>query len=339
MPSDELKRRALEALGDRAESFRSAVAEAVDELRVLLDRQRSPVGARGNTAAAELGAFAAGRIDVDRFATLFEDGDALDAVSVERIEAALETMVAVLEAGDGAFLAHVDAGGDLREAVREALGRTGRAFGAARAAEAVRAGAEPGTAFAVAFSPERWTRVERQVAPPLVVDLDGADLRPAGLADWLEGGQAIVLVVRKPAPPAALARLVTPGTLVVQTTTAEGLAALAGWSGPAVLALVPEGAAEFAWLPAGHPGAERGGPGVLTVTSVPESAPKALGGLSAARQAADLDLLRMLADAAAGRVVSAAGSTAGPASALVDPADRLAAWLLKQADVPAPGAV
>ena len=77
MPSEALKRRALEALGDRVESFRSAVAEAVDELRVLLERQRTPAGARGATAAAELGAFASQRIDADRFASLFEGGDVL----------------------------------------------------------------------------------------------------------------------------------------------------------------------------------------------------------------------------------------------------------------------
>ena len=339
MPSEELKRRALDALKDRTATFHSAVAGAVDEIRALLDGQQAPADARGERAAAELGAFASGRIDAERFAALFEGGDALDAVSVERVEAALETMIAVLEAGDGAHQCHVDTDADLREAVRSCLARSGRAFGAARAVEAVRSGAEPGTAFVAGFAPERWNRAERAVAPPLVIDLDGRDLRPAGLSDYLEGGQALVLVVRRPAPPAALARLIVPGTLVAQTARAEGLAVLDGWDGPAILALVPEGAAEFTYLPAGHPGAAaRQEGGTLTIESMPESAPRPLGSLSAARQESELALLRLLADASAGRVLSAAGAGAGPAAAPVDPADRLAAWLLRQADVPAPGA-
>lgn len=335
MPSDELKGRALEALRDRIEAFRSAVAATVEEVRVLLAGQRQQAGG-GERTAAELGGFAAGRIDHDRFAALFAGGETLDAAAVERVEAALETMAAVLEAGDDAFLCRVEPGADLRDVVRGALARTGRAFGAARAVEAVRQGTEPGTAFAAGLGPERWTRTERVVAPPLVIDVDGADLRPAALADWLEGGQAFVLLVRRPAPPAALARLVTPGTLIVQTTDAEGLDALHGWDGPAAMAVAPEGAAEFAYLPAGHPrgAGQQADAGTLTVTTLPEGGVRSLGALSAARQEADLALLRMLADAAAGRVASAAA----PAGAAVDPADRLAAWLIRQAEIPTPGA-
>ena len=339
MPSEDLKRRALEALRDRTESFRSAVAGAVDEVRLLLEAQRTPADAAGARAAAGLGAFAAGRIDTDRFAALFEGGEAMDPAAVDRVEAALETMAAVLEAGEDAHLQRVEAGGDLRDAVRGALARAGRAFGAARAVEAVRAGREPGTAFVTGFAPEGWSRAERTVAPPLVVDLEGPDFRPAGLADYLEGGQALVLIARRPAPPAALARLVVPGTLVVQATQPEALAALDGWAGPAVIALVPEGAAEFAYYPAGHPRAEADGAatGTFTLGTLPAEAPRALGGMSAARQASELALLRMLADAAAGRVLVAAGADAAGAAAPADPADRLAAWLLRQADVPAPG--
>ena len=335
MPSEELKGRALEALRDRIEGFRSAVAAAVDEVRGMLAAQAATVGGRAELAAAGLGSFAAGRIDADRFAALFGGTAAMDAASVERVEAALETMISVLEAGDDAFVCRVAPGGDLRDAVRTALARVGRAFGAARAVEAVRAGVEPGTAFAAGFAPDLWTRADRQVAPPLVIDVEGPDLRPAALADWLEGGQAFVLLVRRGAPPAALARLVGPGALVAQGKTADVLALVRDWGGPAAVAVIPDGGAEFAWLPAGHPAAEAKGPGTLTVTALPDGPVRPLGGLSAARQASDLALLRMLADAAAGRVVTAAS---GPGAAPADPADRLAAWLLRQADVPAPGA-
>lgn len=333
MPSDELKRRALEALRPRIETFRSAVAEAVDEVRAVLDAQRSPRGGATGRAAAELGAFALDRIDTERFAALFADGDSLDPAAVERMEAALETMVAVLEAGDDAHVCHVEPGADLRDAVRAALGSAGRAFGAARAVEVVRAGREPGTGFAAGFPPERWNRAEWQVAPPLVVDLQGADLRPSGLAEYLDGGAAIVLVVRRPAPPAALARLVAPGILVVQAREADGLGALDGWEGPAVVALIPEGAAEFVFRPADA--------GTSTIGRIPEGKPRTLGSLTAARQEADLALLRLLADAAAGRMAAAVGDAAGDREGVtepLDPAGRLAAWLLRQADVPAPGA-
>lgn len=328
MPSDELKRRALEALDGRREAYHSAVATAVDEVRTLLDAQRAPANGKGERAAAELGAFATGRIDTERFATLFSQDEAMDADSVEVIEAALETLTGLLDAGDDLYLARVPVGGDLRDAVRAALARAGQAFGAGRAVESARTG-RGRVEYATGFGPERWNRAERSVAPPLVVELDGADLRPSGLADYLEGGQTLVLLVRKPAPPAALARLVAPGTLVVQGTGAESLDALKGWDGPAVVAVIPEGAATFTYRPAGDGGGE------LKVESRPEGALKPVGSISVARQASELELLGMLDGAAAGRVVAAAGAAATGAPA--DPADKLAAWLLRQATIPGPG--
>ena len=245
MQSDELKGRALEALGDRRESYHSAVATAVDEVRSLLASNRSSDnGRKGERAAAELGAFAAGRIDTERFEALFSEQRTLDDDAVERIEGALSTLTELLDEGEAVHTAKVRGGADLRDTVRDALARAGRAFGAGRSVESARAGA-PSTDYASGFMPERWNRAERTVAPPLVVEVEGGDLRPAGLADYLEGSQAIVLLVRKPAPPAALARLVTPGTLVVQDTDPAALEALADWDGPAVIAVVPEGAAVF----------------------------------------------------------------------------------------------
>ncbi|MFW5952282.1 MAG: hypothetical protein ACOCVZ_09220, partial [Gemmatimonadota bacterium] len=216
-------------------------------------------------------------------------------------------------------------GEDLRGAVRDALANAGRAFGAGRAVEHARAGT-PSEDYRDGFAPERWNRAERTVAPPLVVELDGADLRPAGLVDYLEGAQALVLLVRKPAPPAAVARLVTPGTLVVQGTGADAFDALKSWDGPAVISVVPEGAAVFSYVPAEE------GAGQLTVESMPEDVTKPVGPLSAARQRGDLQLLRLLDTAAAGQVVAAAGEAEA-----VDPTDKLAAWLLRQATIPEPG--
>lgn len=326
MPFDELKRRALDALEERREAYHSAVATAVDEIRALLDAQKTPAGGKGSRAAAQLGAFADGRIDAERFESLFSDREALDSDAVRRIETALGILTELAEAGDDLYLTRVRSGADLRDTVRKALARSGRAFGAGRAVERARNGGEaPG--YEEGFEPTLWNRAERTVAPPLVVEVDGADLRPAGLADFLEGDQAVVLLVRKPAPPAALARLVAPETLVVQATDGSGLDALGEWDGAAVIAVLPEGAATFGYTP------EENGPGRLLVNSVPDRALKDIGGISAARQQAELDLLKLLDGAVAGRVVAAAGDGA-PST---DPTDKLAAWLLRQATIPAPG--
>jgi hypothetical protein len=328
MPFDELKRRALDALAGRTEAYHSAVATAVDEVRTLLDAQRAPGnGKKGSRAAAELGVFASGRIDTERFESLFSERETLDDDAVRRIEGALKTLSGIVEDGDDLYHAKVRPGEDLRDTVRDALARSGRAFGAGRAVERARSGGKP-VEFADGFGPSRWNRAERTVAPPLIVDVEGADLTPAGLADFLEGQQVIVLLVRKPAPPAALARLVAPGTLVAQGTDAGTLDLLRDWTGPAVVAVLPEGAALFSYRPG------EDGPGQLDIRSLPEEAPRPIGLLSPDRQAADLRLLQLFRDAVAGRVVAAAGT---PAEAPADPTDKLAAWLLRQASIPEPG--
>lgn len=331
MPSEELRRAAFAALAERRESFYSAVATAVDEVRSLLESHRAPAGgAQGSRAAAELGVFAAGRIDAARFESLFSDREALDADAIQQIEAALEALTAVVTAGDALHQVKVPTGGNLVGTVRRALASAGRAFGAGRAVEQARAGAAS-MPYAPGFDALAWNRAERTVAPPLVVDVDGSDLRPAGLIDLLEGRQAIVLLVRKPAPPAALARLISPDTLVVQTRDASGLDALGSWDGPAIAAVIPDGVA-FRYQP------EQEGPGTLTVdeASLPEDRLRPVGGLSVARQESDLALLKLLDGAAAGRVVAAAY---GEPAVTSDPTDRLAAWLLRQATIPEPGEV
>lgn len=331
MPFDELRRRSLEALSERRESYHSAVATAVDEVRTLLDTHRAPSNGRkkGERAAAELGAFATGRIDTERFESLFSERERLSADALDEIERALKTLTGILKAGDDLHAVRVRTGGDLRDTVRDALAAAGRAFGAGRAVEHARAGT-PVEAYLDGFAPAHWNRAERTVAPPLVVEVEGTDLQPAGLVDYLEGAQAIVLLVRKPAPAAALARLITPGTLVVQDTEAGALDALKEWDGPAVVAVVPEGAARFRYTP------DAGEAGSLKVESKPDGKLKSLGRLSAARQESDLRLLELLDGAVAGRVVAAAGAEAPEA---VDPADKLAAWLLRQATIPEPGEV
>jgi hypothetical protein len=327
MPFDDLRARALEVLEPRRQAYHSAVATAIDEVRALLDTQRAPTNGKGARMAAELGAFAAGRIDPERIAHLFAEGQSLDAEAVDQVQGALDTLSAVLAEGDAAYTLKVPAGGDLRKAVHGALARTGKVFGAGRAVENARSGARPAD-YGRGFGPDRWNRAERGIAPPLVVELEGADLRPAGLIDYLEGQQAIVLLVRSPAPPAALSRLIGPGILVAQGTDGNVLDGLARRDGPVLVAIVPETAAVFRYVP------DVDGPGTLNIESIPDAAPRTLGTLSADRQNSDLELLRMLDTAGAGRVVAAATTSPGGET---DPADKLAAWLLRQATIPAPG--
>lgn len=327
MPFDDLRRRALAALEPRREAYHSAVATAMDEVRTLVESQRAPRNGKGERIAAELGLFAAGRIDPERFGSLFSERESLDAEALDRIQAALDTLAGLLAEGEALYTMKLPSGGDLRSAVRDALAVSGKAFGAGRAVENARAGSRSAE-YADGFGPERWNRAERSIAPPLVVELDGADLRPAGLVDYLEGRQAIVLLVRKPAPAAALARLIAPGTLVAQAPTADALGDLASWDGPAIVAVTPESTAAFRYIP------EEDGPGTLTIDTLPETEPRAVGTLSAARQRSDLGLLKMLDGAAAGRVVAAA---AGAQAEATDPSDKLAAWLLRQATIPEPG--
>jgi hypothetical protein len=168
------------------------------------------------------------------------------------------------------------------------------------------------------------------------VELDGADLHVGGLADFLDGGFKLVLVVRGESPPASLVRLITPGVLVVQTDQPDDLTLLKEWSGPAVAALVPETAARFI-----HEPVRDEKPARLRVERVPEDPPRvALGGLTAFQQEEELRQLASLAErgpvAAAANgtadlaaIGAGAGGSTGPTNA--DPAGALAAWLLQQA--------
>jgi hypothetical protein len=233
----------------------------------------------------------------------------------------------------------VDPGTDLRDAVARGLGRVGRAFGAARTVELARSGKYDEAThggWTDNFPPQLWSRREKQLAPPIVVEVDGADLRPGGLADFLDGEQKIVLVVRGAAPPAALARLITPGLMVVQTEDPADLDAVAEVDGPAIAALVSGDACRFTHVPAVD-----GGRGHLVVHHMPTEEPRrALGGLSASQQT---EAMRHLATLAAGWGLSAPETTAPSGDGATAPApgasaaDTLAAWILRQADIAGTG--
>ncbi|MGD8727114.1 MAG: hypothetical protein PVH40_05685, partial [Gemmatimonadales bacterium] len=219
--------------------------------------------------------------------------------------------------------------------VARALEEIGRAFGAVRIYELTRSGSYHGNSHARSlgsFPFDKWSRGERRLAPPLVVTIDGADLRSGSLAEFLDGAQKIVLAVRGPCAPARLVRLITPGTFVIQTHDGSGLERLAAYDGPGVGALMPESTAQFAHDPSGgDTPAKR-----LTIVSLPEQPPRmSVGGLSGKQQAEELAQLQALAQqAAAPAAGGAAPAEAVAASAApADPVDKLAAWLLTQADL------
>lgn len=345
MPSDAVPAadravRALEALAGPKEAFRSAVADAVDTVTALLDRRSSAPEARATRAAAELGAFASGRIDAQAFAGLLATDEALDPAAAAALEAARETLREVAARGDAAFRIEVGSGADLRDAVEEAFAELGRVFVAGRAIEAVverrpvPPAAGPGRTDVEGRSgvlPFRaWTAAERGLAPPLVVEVDGTDVAAGGLAEFLDGAVKIVLVIRGASPPAPLARLVSPSVAVVQASDPDGLGLLARTGGPAVAALVDEGAARFLHDPAAGPtAAER-----LAVEFAPEPKPRPrLGGASSFQQAEELRLLATLASPPAGELLEAGEPEAASPAPPALPADRLAAWLLSRADL------
>ncbi len=153
--------------------------------------------------------------------------------------------------------------------------------------------------------------------------LEGSDLHPGALSDYADGREKIVLVVRGAAAPAPLARCITPGILVLQTTDGTGLDRIASFDGPAIAAVMPEGSAVFLHDPlAGREPWQR-----LTVRNLGELPKRSVGGMSAWHMTEDRTLLGDLA-----RTPFAIPTTGGvPAHALGadDALDRVAAWLME----------
>ncbi|MEE9472175.1 MAG: hypothetical protein V3W32_10715 [Gemmatimonadota bacterium] len=344
MPSDGRIKLALESVQRWREAFHSAVAVTVDQVRSFLEARQPPEGSASDHVATELGPFAAGRIDAKRFSSLVSEPDSEDVVQLAPLERALAALRTVSQRGDDLFTVRMERGEILSDRVARALAEAGRAFGAARVIRLARSDRyepEQHAALLDSFPFQRWSTSEREIAPPLVVEVDGADLLVAGLADFLDGSQKLVLVVRDASPPAALVRLITPGVLVLQTADPADLDRLSRTPGPAVAALVSEEAAHFL-----HEPATNGRAPLLEVTRMPEEEPRrALGSISAFQQTEELRHLAALASrpTAAAAGAAAAGAAPGigaPAAAAaqdgtapMDPANKLAAWLLSQADL------
>jgi hypothetical protein len=329
MQSDTRVRMALDALARPIADFRAALAGALAQAEAYLASQVAEPAARADRFRVELGPFAGSRIDADRFAAVFGARRELPAAIRERLEQAIAILREQSARGDDLFTTAVPPGGSLGRAAGDALADAGRGFGAAMAVDLLRGGRFDDVEHARLFGPldfHDWTRTERRYAPPLVVRVTGADLHAGALSDFLDGRQRLVLVVDAPCPPAPLVRLITPGTLVLQTADGSGLDQLTGADGPAVAAIVPDGVATFLHQPrGGREPWQR-----LSIWRVPDAPRRAIGGISVWQMQEDLRHLESLAAAPIGAPVPPEAPGASGDGAV----DRLADWLLKQSGLP-----
>ena len=311
---------ALDAIARRRSIYRSAVVSAYERANAML-----AAGGGAERASLELGQFAGSRIDASRFAALGTPGGTLDAASRARVEGAAAVLRSVVAADESAFVSEVARGGRVGLAVGRALAELGRAFGAAATIELARGGrfdAESHAKLIDGLDFARWGKAERAAAPPVVIRVNGEDMHAGALSEYLDGSAHVVLIVDGPCAPAPLVRLITPGTLVLQTADGTGIELFSKFDGPAVMALVPSSAACFIHDPAGGRSAWQR----LRVWDRPATPPrKAIGGSSAAQQTEELLQLDAIAERPS--LERAAVESLVPAGS-GDPTDRLASWLL-----------
>lgn len=327
MPSDARFTDALVAMSRPIAEFRAIIQGALARAEAFLAEQAASEGERANRASIELGGFAAGRVDPARFAALFPAVPAAEPAALAALDRAIVTLRAIRDRGPDAFLIDLPRGGRLGVRIGDALAEIGRAFGAVILADVVRSGRYQATEHDRLLDPlefHQWSKAERRYAPPLIVSLDGADLHAGALCDYADGREKLVLVVRGAVAPAPLVRCVTPGTLVLQTTDGSGLDRVAAFDGPAVAAVMVEGAAVFFHDPAaGRESWQR-----LTVRTLGETPRHAVGGMSVWQMSQDQTVLGDLA-----RTPFSIPVIGGKATAAVgadDAVDRIAAWLLGQ---------
>ena len=320
MPSEERREIALDAIRSRVESFRSAIVASTDQVRGLL-------AGTGNVAedqSVALGFFAEGRVNVDRFANFAPKAAPIDARAEVPIRAAQKVFTSLLAEGDNLFVLKVEEGKGLSRKVDSRLSLVGRAFAAARVIALVKHGKyieNEHAAMLENFPFSRWSNSERALAPALVIELFGADFKPSTIVPFLDGNIKLVFNVDGDAPAAALSRVVSPAVFVQQETGDAALAAFSAYDGTAVAALLPKDAVSFVHDPsAGATTYQR----FISVNFPKEVKKRSIGGISAAQQTEDYALLESLA------VVPV--PTGDAAS---DPAGKLSAWLLSQADLSA----
>lgn len=288
MPSSALHAKAFQTIAPRAAAFTAALTLTAIQLRGWLAEHPT---AAGPDDGATFGAFAAGRLNAARLAGVLTPRNPRDADWVESVKRALTVLEDLLGRGDDIFRVRVAPGADLAAVAGAALADAGRAFGAARLGALAQSSAyrpEHQELLAGGFPFGRWSSAERRLAPPLVIDVDGGGAVVAGLGAYLDGNQAFVLVVSGDAPPAPLARLISPGVTVVQASADDDpLAPSLTVAGPAVIAIMPPTAAKFVHLASAGVGL-----GPVDISFVPAQEPRRpVGAQSVFQQQQDLQLL------------------------------------------------
>lgn len=329
MPSDLRIEQALSHLSRPKTAFLNALAATAEDVRRYLALELSANDGAADRWAKELGPFGDRYIDSIKWSGLFHTDTTVPVGVTDTVERALATLSDLERRADALFVADVGGDASLWDSVDSALANAGRAFGAAnvvRAIQSRRYRLNDHARSLGAYPFARWTRAEREYAPPLVVEVPGDRIRAGALAEFLDGGQKIVLVVSGPATPAPLARLIGPSVFVQQAIEPNDLEDMGRFTGPAIAAVMPEGSAVFTYDPV------RGATGepALSLSIVPDTAPrKTVGGLSSAQQNDEIVQLESLA-ATTSAVQFADAAVPAVAD---DPADKLAAWLLNRVDL------
>jgi hypothetical protein len=165
-----------------------------------------------------------------------------------------------------------------------------------------------------------------------VVTLDGADLRPGGLSEYLDGRVKLVLVVTGPAPAAALARLVAPGIFVAQGAGSDLLGRLAAHQGPGVVAWTSEdaGVVPFVHDPARGP---RSWARMELPAGIDALKERLRDASRPGRPGTDVPELTHLLELATPPAGEVAPAPAAPTPTDDNTADRLAAWILARTDL------
>jgi len=325
MPFDERTTAVLSALRPHFSVFRFFVSATLERARKTLVSESEPGQMRSS-----LGKFASGRIDPNRFAMVSSGAAPLDNIACAVIDRATEALESILNAGNEQFVVDVPAGGSVSEAIQSRLARIGAAFEAGTLVELVRRRAydpqkHDASLRGLAFS--KWSAGERKLAPPFVVRLEGRDLDPFALGPFVDGCMRLILIVDEPCAPAPLARLISPGVFVAQTSDAKALDKLIDLETPAVVAIMKGAEARFVHDPrAGLVMWQR-----LQVTHMPDPLPrKSIGSRSAWHQREDVTHLKSLVEPPSLPSNAVGALAPGVNGGFGDPVERLTAWLLDQ---------
>jgi hypothetical protein len=320
----------LEALSKPIFEFRSALATTVEQVRGGLESQETGSNGGLDNLSAELGQFAEGRIDLESFSHLVKRRAPLDRGALDRIKSAHAALLELAARREKLFHFALKPGASLRDEVAHALSEVGRAFKAARVIELTRSGrfgADGANPLLGDFRFRSWSRAERRLAPPQIVFLDSDDLLAGALCEFMDGGFKVVLVSDGPCSPAPLVRLATPNTYLLQTDKISDLREFAAYEGCGVAAILPEGAARFVHDP-------RRGSDVwdrITIDHLPGQPDNPIGGRSVYQQREELAQLETLANRPEPVAVPVPMPGVSP-SVPASPEDKLAAWLISQAD-------